>query len=178
MVEATVSSSRATMQFAEKFSRINQIKVQAIEQDGSSIKLDFGSALRSTVFFFALRLGQVQDELRLNQQDQLPEDHYDLRIANHLGNTTESTITEMIFANLAASQYVYWFNSNKGTEVTAELETLDGTPFVTFDLKNTREELVFNLGYELGLIQERLTREQEIMLPTGDFPLPPENASE
>jgi hypothetical protein len=64
MAEASVFSTIAATQFAEKFSRINHIKVQAVEQDGSSIKLDFGLAMRSTVFFFALRLGQVQDELQ------------------------------------------------------------------------------------------------------------------
>jgi hypothetical protein len=83
-------------------------------------------------------------------------------------------ITEVMYANLAAKQYAHKFNQVYNTQIKVFLETKEGTPFVTIDFEDTPKNLIFKFGYELGEIQERLTSENELMLPTNQYPLPPE----
>lgn len=84
-------------------------------------------------------------------------------------------IKEIVYAPTAVKQYIFKFNNENSTKIEfITTEMLDGTSFVTIDLKNTSIELVYKFAYSLGTLQKYLAIEGESWLPLDEFPFPPE----
>jgi hypothetical protein len=84
------------------------------------------------------------------------------------------TITQVMFADLAAKQFAAKFNEINGTAIQVSNTIKEGTPFVTIDFLDTPKELIFTFAFELGKIQKRLERDGSLMLPVSQYPLPPQ----
>ncbi|MDV7698684.1 hypothetical protein N6B72_17300 [Chryseobacterium soli] len=84
-------------------------------------------------------------------------------------------VKKIMYAPTAVIQFTYKFNKENNTNIEREsVEYLDGSPFVTIDLKETNQNLIFEYSYELGRIQNYLAKKREELLPLQDYPFPPE----
>lgn len=82
-------------------------------------------------------------------------------------------VTQVMFSGLAARQFTYKFNLEHATSIVVEEEFKEGVPFITFDLQDMPSDMVFKFAYTLGRLQKRLADDDELFLPTDQYPMPP-----
>ncbi|TPN89227.1 hypothetical protein [Aquimarina algicola] len=82
-------------------------------------------------------------------------------------------ITEIMFSGLAAKQYAYFFNRENNTTIKISTESKEGISFVTIDFSDTHIDLALSFMYKIGELQEGLRTGRELLLPIGQYPLPP-----
>ncbi|MBO0590852.1 hypothetical protein I2486_05470 [Cellulophaga sp. E16_2] len=82
-------------------------------------------------------------------------------------------VTEIMFSGLAAKQYAHFFNKENDTAIKIATESKEGISFVTIDFSDTPIDLALSFMYKIGELQEGLRTDKELLLPIGQYPLPP-----
>jgi hypothetical protein len=161
--------------YVSLFNKLHNTKIEArmsSSADEVEVLFKFDDTRYLLYFFFAYQWASIQMKGDKQPSFELAQDSYLMRV----GRKTDihgSKLTKPVFAEIAV---VHKFNQTHGTVVAVSDYILDGCPFVTFDFKNTSKEMLFLLGYQVGLTQEELSSSKEYvdMLPLKDYPLLPE----